>query len=115
MVYQLSHEQVITYHKDGYLVLRAQEHGLLEDPKDLRVWSDEVKSWPRETGKWMPYDEKSSKGERILMRTENFVDWHPNFKELICGKALGSILATLNGDVRCTMKPCQVSCDLILI
>ncbi|KAI0133720.1 hypothetical protein BJ170DRAFT_607293 [Xylariales sp. AK1849] len=47
----------------------------------------------------MPHDEKSSKGERILTRTENFVGWHPQFLELICGKPLNEILGTLAGDV----------------
>ncbi|KAH8702305.1 hypothetical protein BGW36DRAFT_372558 [Talaromyces proteolyticus] len=98
MPFQLSQEQIDSYHKEGFLILRAHEHQLLENPHDLQVWSEEVKAWPREPGKWMPYDEKSSTGERILMRTENFVDWHPQLQGLICGKALGDILGTLAGD-----------------
>jgi hypothetical protein len=104
MPFQFTQEQIDFYHKEGYLVLRANEHKLLENPKDLQVWSEQVKNWPRVPGKWMPYDEKSSKGERILMRTENFVDWHPEFKDLICGKALADILGALAGDVR---TPCS--------
>ena len=99
MPFQLTPEQIESYQTQGFLILRAHEHQLLSNPKDIQKWSEHVKNWPRIKGEWMPYDEKSSKGERILMRTENFVDYHPDFKELICGKALGDILATLVGEV----------------
>jgi 2-aminoethylphosphonate dioxygenase len=99
MPFQLTEEQIASYNEQGYLILRAQEHGLIENPADLKVWSEQVKSWPRVKGMWMPYDEKSSKGERILMRTENFVDYHPEFTKLLHGDGLREILGKLNGDV----------------
>lgn len=98
-MYSLSPEQVQFYKENGYLLLRVQEHQLV-DPVELAQWTDEVRSWPRVKGKWMPYDEININGERQLMRTENFVDYHADFNHLVCGEALAGILKALSGDVR---------------
>ena len=63
---RLSQSQVESYHRDGFLLLRVDEHKLV-NPIELAKWAEQVKSWPREKGKWMPYDEISIKGERQLM------------------------------------------------
>lgn len=86
------------FHRDGYLVLRAEEHGLV-DPKELQAWSKQVREWPLETGKWMPYHEVNVHGQRQLLRTENFVDFHAEFHALLCGDALTQILKSFSGDV----------------
>lgn len=44
----------------------------------------------------MPYDEITPTGQKQLMRTENFVDYHPEFKNLLLGKALLEMLAQLS-------------------
>ncbi|KAJ5650842.1 uncharacterized protein N7484_004565 [Penicillium longicatenatum] len=93
----LTPEQVASYHKNGYLLLRVNEHQLV-DPIALKQWTEDIKGWPRVKGKWMPYDEINIKGERQLMRTERFVDFHPQFKELVCGEKLGEILKAVSGD-----------------
>lgn len=98
-MYSLTPAQVESYHRDGFLLLRVGQHKLV-DPVELAKWTEEVKSWPRVKGKWMPYDEINIKGERQLMRTENFVDYHDDFKKLVCGEALASILGALAGEVR---------------
>lgn len=95
----LSPEQVASYHKNGYLLLRVDEHQLV-DPTSLKQWTDEIKAWPRVKGKWMPYDEINMSGERQLMRTERFIDFHPQYKELVCGEKLNGILKAVSGDVR---------------
>ena len=97
-MYTLTPSQVESYHRDGFLLLRIGEHKLV-DPVELAKWTEEVKSWPRVKGKWMPYDEINIKGERQLMRTENFVDYHDDFKKLVCGEALAGILGALAGEV----------------
>jgi 2-aminoethylphosphonate dioxygenase len=97
-MYTLTPSQVESYHRDGFLLLRVGEHKLV-DPVKLAKWTEEVKSWPRVKGKWMPYDEINIKGERQLMRTENFVDYHDDFKKLVCGEALAGILGALAGEV----------------
>ncbi|KAI1827388.1 PhyH-domain-containing protein [Xylaria intraflava] len=93
--YKLSDAQVEQYHRDGFLLVPVTEHRLV-DAEDLRAWTDEVHSWPREVGKWMPYDEINVRGERQLMRTECFVDYHAQFDALLRGDALRGILAQLN-------------------
>ncbi|KFY72991.1 hypothetical protein V499_06897 [Pseudogymnoascus sp. VKM F-103] len=92
--YVVSPEQVAQYNSDGYLLIRAGEHNLVTG-EELQAWSKEVQSWPREKGKWMPYDEINENGERQLMRTENFVDYHPKFKALLCGENLRGVIAQL--------------------
>ena len=94
----LTPAQIGFYKTQGYLLLRADEHSLLE-PTELQQWAEDIRNWPREKGKWMPYDEIKPNGERQLMRTENFVDYHPGFQRLLCGGEIENILAQLTGDV----------------
>lgn len=78
MPYLLSPEQIAQYHEDGFLILLAAEHNLVNPPR-IGQWTAEVKAWPKEKGKWMPYEEINSQGESQLLRTEKFVDYHQNF------------------------------------
>ena len=94
---QLSPEQLEHFKTQGYLILRANEHGLV-DPATLHDWTQEVRSLPREQGKWMPYDEITAEGERQLMRTENFADYHSGFSSLLNGVGLRNILGQVAGD-----------------
>nr|POE54465.1 putative phytanoyl-coa dioxygenase [Quercus suber] len=94
---QLSAEQIAHFDEQGFLVLRATEHGLVE-PAMLQRWTEEVKNLPREHGKWMPYDEITKSGERQLMRTENFANYHAGFQSLLFGPGLTGILAQLTRD-----------------
>ncbi|PLB37985.1 phytanoyl-CoA dioxygenase family protein [Aspergillus candidus] len=91
----LTSEQLNHYRENGYLLLRAHEHNLVS-PNNLNAWEREVHQWPRVKGKWMPYDEINQNGERQLMRTENFVDYHEGWKGLVCGKNLIGILEQLS-------------------
>lgn len=81
----------------GFLILRASEHNAV-DPPTLQRWADEVSNLPREAGKWMPYDEITSTGERQIMRTENFAPYHEGFNALLFGATLRSILAQVTGE-----------------
>lgn len=94
----LTPEQIAQYHKDGFLILRVQDHGLVE-PQQLQQWTAEVKGWPKEHGKWMPYEEINSNGESQLLRTENFVDYHQDFSDFLCGDRMASLLKQVSGDV----------------
>ncbi|KXS98589.1 hypothetical protein AC578_4338 [Pseudocercospora eumusae] len=90
----LTDEQVAHFDNEGFLILRANEHGLI-DTEVLKTWTNEVRNLPREQGKWMPYDEIIESGERQLMRTENFVDYHPGFSSLLNGQPIKSLLKQL--------------------
>lgn len=95
----LTDEQVAQYHKDGYLVLRAAEHGIV-DPEKLRTWTDEIFTWPDGSHKWLLYHETNTQGKRQLMRTERFAEHHQGYGQLLFGKQMRSILEQLSGDVR---------------
>lgn len=96
--YTLTPTQITQYHTDGYLVLRASEHRLV-DPSVLQHWTNEVRSWPNNTvGKWMPYEEINSLGQRQLLRTEKFVDYHPAFHAFLCGERMAHLLKQLSYD-----------------
>lgn len=95
----LSEEQLRLYHDNGYLVLDAEEHGLVADPAELKVWAEQVRNWPLEKGKWMPYFEVTASGSKQMMRTENFVDFHHEWSSLLHGSKLGNILKQLSGEV----------------
>jgi 2-aminoethylphosphonate dioxygenase len=97
MPYTFSPEEIAQYHEEGYLILRATQHGLAS-PSTLQEWSAEVKGWPKEKGKWMHYDEINSQGQQQLLRTEKFVDYHPQLFSFLCGDALTNLLAQLSGD-----------------
>jgi hypothetical protein len=94
---QLTKEQTEHFDIQGYLILRANEHNLV-NPDTLQQWTSEIRSLPRDHGKWMPYDEITASGERQLMRTENFADYHAGFSDLLHGDALRGILGQLTGD-----------------
>ncbi len=94
---QLTPAQIKHFDTQGYLILRAEEHNLIS-PAVLQQWTAEVRALPREQGKWMPYDEITATGERQIMRTENFADYHSGFNTLLHGTALCGILAQLTGD-----------------
>ena len=98
--YQLSPEQLSLYRSQGFLLVRLNEHNLV-NPADLQGWVGEVRSWPQEKGKWMPYNEINARGESQLMRTECFVDYHKMLKQLLCGESLLSVTSQLSGRVRC--------------
>ena len=99
----LSPQQIASYHKDGYLLLRVHDHDLV-DPENLQKWTNEIAAWPRVRGKWMPYDEVNLAGELQLMRTEKFADYHDGFRSLLFGPDLAGLLGQLTGDVGCKFK-----------
>ena len=96
--YTLNQSQIDQFHEHGYLLLKVSKHKLV-DPGTLQQWTSEVRNWPKVNGKWMPYYEVISTGEKQLMRTEKFVDYHDEFEHLLCGADLRNILGQLSGDV----------------
>ncbi len=101
----ISPTQLASFESDGFLHIPYEQHKLIGDANELQKWAEEILSWPREKGKWMPYDEINTKGQRQIMRTEKIVDYFPPVKELLCGDGLHSILKQLTGKVR----ECDVS------
>lgn len=96
---QLTADHLANFERDGFLHLRAQEHGLVPDTAALSRWADEIYQWPLEKGKWMPYDEVNPEGKRLVMRTEKIVDYHSGAQSLLCGPGVHSLFQQLTGKV----------------
>lgn len=111
MPFSLNDHQIAQYRQQGFLLVRASEHDLVSGTK-LQEWASQVHSWPKDKGKWMPYDEINVKGERQLMRTERFVDYHPEFDSLLRGKNLLGLLGQLSGAV--SVQDCNLPTPLTL-
>lgn len=93
----LTDEHIGKFERDGFLHIPREEHGLVAEPSNLSEWASEILSWPREKGKWMPYDEVNQRGEKQLMRTENIVAYFPPVSDLLLGEGVLSILKQLSG------------------
>lgn len=70
--YKLSQEQIDSYHKQGFLILKDLFD---ETTTNAITWSNDVQSWPEVKGcNWMPYRERKADGKSGLCRIENFAD-----------------------------------------
>lgn len=94
MAYNITPEQQSFFDEKGYLILRD----VVSDGEAvaLQLWAQEVHDLPRtaETP-WMPYEEINASGKRVLCRTENFANYHPQFNGLLRGQKMLSILGQL--------------------
>ena len=95
----ITDEQRTSFESDGFLHIPHEQHNLIGDVNELQNWTEDILSWPRDKGKWMPYDELNTKGNRQIMRTEKVVDYFPPVKLLLCGDKLLSLLKQLTGKV----------------
>jgi hypothetical protein len=97
MAYTISPDQQKFFDEKGYLILRD----VLNEQEAIALghWAQEVHDLPRtaETP-WMPYDEINAAGKRVLCRTENYANYHPNFNSLLRGPKMLSILGQLAGE-----------------
>ncbi|KAF3903895.1 hypothetical protein ABW20_dc0109030 [Dactylellina cionopaga] len=93
----LSAEQLTSFGKDGYLIIRhflsSQEVG------DLQKWAQEVHDWnPTAESEFMPYEEVNMNGKRVLCRTENYANSHEDFNGLLRGEKLLGLLEDLSSE-----------------
>jgi len=94
---ELTEEQLQFFANKGYLILRD----ILSpsQTKDLQQWAQQIYDLPRTPEvPWMPYEEITSTGTRVLCRTENFASHHPDFNSLLNGPPLLPILQQLSGE-----------------
>src|ERR1700710_1086916 len=94
MGYTISPEQQKSFEKKGYLVLKD-----ILSPTEtvaLQNWAQEVHDLPRTSETpWMPYEEINASGQRVLCRTENYANYHPQFNDLLRGSKMLGILSQL--------------------
>lgn len=85
----LSPEQLSSFDRTGFLVLRAALTG--EETRNVQRWVKEIQELPEVPGKHMTYREDSVAGprRRILDRIENFVPYHEGLRNFLTdGKIL---------------------------
>jgi len=97
-------------HDDPRAVGHYREHGwvLLHTLDDagvarLREWVDEIAGWADDDGEWLHYREMTDHGPR-LCRTENFVPFHQNLRELLTSGIVPDSGSALLGEPVCLYK-----------
>jgi len=103
MVYTFTDEEKAQFEKDGFLIVRQEQHQLF-DPKDLYRWAYEVKAWPKVKGKWMVYEEMSTAGKVEPLKTEFFSNWHDDLRQVMREGDLLNVLQQLSGGEMCIFK-----------
>ena len=78
----LTPEQIQSFKRDGYLLVRG-----LYTPDEMQAiaaWTEEVSQYPEVPGKYMMYFEQSrlNPGQRILNRMEDIEPFHAGFSEV---------------------------------
>lgn len=97
MAYSISPDQQSFFDEKGYLILRDVMSE--EDTVALQHWAQEVHDLPRTSETpWMPYEEINSSGKRVLCRTENYANYHPQLNGLLRAPKTLSILGQLAGE-----------------
>ena len=87
----LSQEQLDTFRRDGYLIVRGMYSPA--EVEEISKWTDEVAAYPEVPGTHMVYyeDSKLHPGKRIVSRIENFYPYHEGFRRLFdSARLLGS-------------------------
>ena len=67
-----------------------------EETTQLQHWAQEVHDLPRTSETpWMSYEDINASGKRVLCRTENYANYHPQFNGLLRGSKMLGILGQL--------------------
>lgn len=84
------------YRTNGYIVIKG--FFLKEERLNLDKWAKEIVNWPAVVGKWLKYYELLQNNKTVLSRIENFVEYHPELKQLVTNNLLLSLLSDLFGE-----------------
>jgi len=105
-VRKLTEEQLKSWERDGFLLIRAADLWQSdEDVKKLVKWTNELSSWPESAGKWMMYYANSLKdNSRILHRVENFFGFHEGFGKTFDSEGFLEFVSQLFGEQSCLYK-----------
>eukprot|EP01089_Gocevia_fonbrunei_P013125 TRINITY_DN326_c0_g1_i2.p1 TRINITY_DN326_c0_g1~~TRINITY_DN326_c0_g1_i2.p1 ORF type:complete len:260 (-),score=47.66 TRINITY_DN326_c0_g1_i2:97-876(-) len=96
---QLSLEQVQSFRRDGFLIVKGKDIWSSETVNQLQSWTDDISSWPETPGKWMSYFSKSVKDDsRLFHRIENFFPYHNGYNEIFNGPGFLSLIGQLFGE-----------------
>jgi len=91
--YQLSPAQLEVWRRDGCLKVTNLLHHVGISPPQLAGWVTAVSAWPKGDRSWLHHYEltEQGKGERMLTRTENFLDYQPQLASLCTGPLLHAV------------------------
>jgi ectoine hydroxylase-related dioxygenase (phytanoyl-CoA dioxygenase family) len=89
----LTPQDIDQFHRDGWLLTSPF---FAQRVTDIRTWVDDVQSWP-EDGDWLHYREMTDRGPR-LCRTENFVPFHAQLRQLLTSGPIMEIAGGLLGE-----------------
>jgi 2-aminoethylphosphonate dioxygenase len=93
----VSQSELTSFHQNGYLIVR--DFLSPAEVSNLQKWAQEVHDWPATPkSRFMPYEEVNARGERVLCRTENYVDSHSGFDALLRGQKLLGLLEEVAGE-----------------
>ncbi len=95
----LTPQDIDQFHRDGWLLTSPF---FAQRVKDIRAWVDDVQSWSEE-GDWLHYREMTDHGPR-LCRTENFVPFHPQLRQLLTAGPIIEIATGLLGETAALYK-----------
>lgn len=99
----LTDQQIESWNKNGYIIIRQFYSS--KEIELMKAWTSELSGYPQIKGKWMLYYESSIKdNSKILCRIENFLDYHPSFRDLLGNKRLIEIVTLLLQDTPCLFK-----------
>lgn len=91
----LSDEQLQSWNKDGFLVIK--DYFNEEQKQELVDWVEDLEARPETAGKWMKYFEHPASDPKVrqLCRVENFLQYHEGFDGLLQGEKIIGILSEL--------------------
>jgi hypothetical protein len=94
--YLVSRSQRASFEEKGYLIIKDALS--VSEISALKTWVQQVHDLPRtQECRYIPYEEVNKFNERVLCRTENFVDDHAEFGALLRGSEMLGILEQLSG------------------
>jgi ectoine hydroxylase-related dioxygenase (phytanoyl-CoA dioxygenase family) len=99
----LSPEQLASYDRDGFLLIKAKDVWSPSEMKLLLAAVNLMDDWPDKAGEYMKYYEKNRRadaaaGSKVLSRIENFTQYNPGLDFLLTGDKLPAMCSDLFGE-----------------
>lgn len=95
----LTDDQLKLFQRDGLVVARGMYRSLVSD---LQRWASEMSAWAEVPGRHAMYFESSltQPGARILNRIEQFIEYHPGFRDFSLGSLKAPVTKLLGEPAR---------------
>jgi predicted HD phosphohydrolase len=80
--YPLSEFQIASFKQNSFLKLDNLLNFDKVSASDVSNWCEEIAKWPKAENKWLLHWELNNNGEKIMCRSENFVNYHEGMAHL---------------------------------